>query len=223
MADGPERAVPRPAPVQLGGTLVATGPEQRIGVGELVVVEPPSRDRDEQRRDRAAGDCPWSAFEPPFAGCGPGKHTAIELAQWQARPVKPRPGAIVRVLHRREVRYVVIGGIAAQIHDLPVPATVAIDLTPSRDRSNLERLAGAFDTGLRGVGATIRAGNPRRRTRARDHDRHVGGAQASLGSRHGPRTPRPPLRRQRTLTLRCPLSLRWSFDQFRVTAASPPW
>jgi hypothetical protein len=40
---------------------------------------------------------------------------------------------------------VVIGGIAAEIHDLPVPATVDIDVTPARDAKNLERLARAFD------------------------------------------------------------------------------
>lgn len=55
------------------------------------------------------------------------------------------PGAIVRVLNTHGVRYVVIGGIAAEIHDLPVPATVDIDVTPARDRKNLERLARAFD------------------------------------------------------------------------------
>jgi hypothetical protein len=55
------------------------------------------------------------------------------------------PGTIVRVLNLHGVRYVVIGGIAAEIHDLPVPATVDIDVTPSRDRTNLERLARAFD------------------------------------------------------------------------------
>jgi hypothetical protein len=49
------------------------------------------------------------------------------------------------VLNKHGVRYVVIGGIAAEIHDLPVPATVDIDVTPSRDRKNLERLARAFD------------------------------------------------------------------------------
>lgn len=53
--------------------------------------------------------------------------------------------SIVRVLNRHSVRYVVIGGIAAQFHDLPVPATVDIDVTPARDHQNLERLAGAFD------------------------------------------------------------------------------
>ena len=55
------------------------------------------------------------------------------------------PGAVVRILNRHGVRYVVIGGIAAQLQDLPVPATVDIDVTPSRDRKNLERLATAFE------------------------------------------------------------------------------
>ncbi len=55
------------------------------------------------------------------------------------------PGAIVAILNRHAVRYIVIGGIAAQIHDLPIPATVGIDLTPARDSENLERLAAAFD------------------------------------------------------------------------------
>jgi hypothetical protein len=55
------------------------------------------------------------------------------------------PAAVVRILNRHGVRYVVIGGIAAMLQDLPVPATVDIDVTPARDRKNLERLANAFD------------------------------------------------------------------------------
>ncbi|MFZ4811671.1 MAG: hypothetical protein ACOYL9_10035 [Ilumatobacteraceae bacterium] len=55
------------------------------------------------------------------------------------------PGTIIRVLNKHRVRYVVIGGVAAEIHDLPVPATVDIDITPARDRGNLECLAGAFE------------------------------------------------------------------------------
>jgi hypothetical protein len=55
------------------------------------------------------------------------------------------PAAIVRVLNEHRVRYVIIGGIAAELHDLPVPATVDIDVTPARDHKNLERLARAFD------------------------------------------------------------------------------
>lgn len=52
---------------------------------------------------------------------------------------------VVRVLNAHGVRYVVIGGVAALVHDLPVPATIDIDVTPARDQDNLERLADAFD------------------------------------------------------------------------------
>ena len=38
-----------------------------------------------------------------------------------------------------------VGGMAAHLNDLPVPATVDIDVTPSRRPANLERLAKAFD------------------------------------------------------------------------------
>ncbi|KLR61747.1 hypothetical protein IMCC26207_10664 [Actinobacteria bacterium IMCC26207] len=55
------------------------------------------------------------------------------------------PGAIIAILNRHQVRFVVIGGMAAMVRDLPVPATVDIDITPSRDPDNLERLAAAFD------------------------------------------------------------------------------
>ncbi len=53
--------------------------------------------------------------------------------------------AVVRVLNTHGVEFVVIGGMAAHLNDLPVPATVDIDITPSRQRANLERLAKAFD------------------------------------------------------------------------------
>ncbi|HZQ28970.1 MAG TPA: hypothetical protein VFA94_14840 [Acidimicrobiales bacterium] len=52
---------------------------------------------------------------------------------------------IVRTLNAHGVRYVVIGGVAALAHDLPVPATVDIDITPKRESANLRRLADAFD------------------------------------------------------------------------------
>ena len=55
------------------------------------------------------------------------------------------PAGIVRVLNQHGVRFVVIGGIAAQAHDLGLPATIDIDVTPARDRRNLARLAAAFD------------------------------------------------------------------------------
>lgn len=49
------------------------------------------------------------------------------------------------MLNHHEVRFVVIGGMAAMVRDLPVPATVDIDITPARDAENLERLAAAFE------------------------------------------------------------------------------
>lgn len=52
---------------------------------------------------------------------------------------------IVRALNACAVRYVVIGGVAALVHDLPLPATVDLDITPARDAENLARLAAAFD------------------------------------------------------------------------------
>jgi hypothetical protein len=54
------------------------------------------------------------------------------------------PG-LVRVLNRFGVHYVVIGGAAALVHDLPLPATVDLDVTPATDQENLSRLADAFD------------------------------------------------------------------------------
>jgi hypothetical protein len=52
---------------------------------------------------------------------------------------------IIRCLNARGVRYVIIGGVAALVHDLPLPATVDLDVTPARDAENLSRLADAFD------------------------------------------------------------------------------
>ena len=52
---------------------------------------------------------------------------------------------LVRHLNARGVRYVIIGGVAALVHDLPLPATVDLDVTPARDAENLSRLADVFD------------------------------------------------------------------------------
>lgn len=54
-------------------------------------------------------------------------------------------GGLVGTLNAHGVRFVLIGGIAAQIHDLPVPATIDIDITPARDQKNLKRLAAVFE------------------------------------------------------------------------------
>lgn len=64
--------------------------------------------------------------------------------------------AIVEALNRHGVNYVVIGGVAAQAWaasvGVNIPPTTDIDVTPSRDRENLERLSAALDD----LGAQIR-------------------------------------------------------------------
>lgn len=62
------------------------------------------------------------------------------------------PVALLEVLLRHQVRFVVIGGIAAISHGYPLP-TEDVDVTPSRDRENLERLARA----LRELDARLRS------------------------------------------------------------------
>ena len=79
------------------------------------------------------------------------------------------PAAVVRVLNKHGVRFVVIGGIAAQLHDLPVPATVDIDVTPARDSKNLERLAKAFDELEAGLYTADESGTGRRGRERRTH------------------------------------------------------
>jgi hypothetical protein len=53
------------------------------------------------------------------------------------------PDAILRVLKRHDVRFVVIGGFAATIHGSPF-VTTDVDITPERGRKNLERLSNAL-------------------------------------------------------------------------------
>ena len=67
--------------------------------------------------------------------------------------------AIIGALNRCGVRFVVIGGIAAQLHDLAVPATIDIDVTPARDNKNLQRLAKAFDELEAGLATANDAGS----------------------------------------------------------------
>ena len=56
---------------------------------------------------------------------------------------EPVLGELLSVLERHEVRYVVIGAQAAVIHGVPL-LTEDLDITPSRDAENLERLAMAL-------------------------------------------------------------------------------
>lgn len=60
-------------------------------------------------------------------------------------------GKIIAVLLEHEVRFVVIGGLAALAHGSPFP-TEDVDITPASDAANLGRLSAA----LHSLGARIR-------------------------------------------------------------------
>ncbi|MEX2624736.1 MAG: DUF6036 family nucleotidyltransferase [Acidimicrobiia bacterium] len=51
---------------------------------------------------------------------------------------------MIEVLFRHGVRFVVIGGFAIELHDVPVPPTRDVDITPSRDDANLSHLVAAL-------------------------------------------------------------------------------
>ena len=71
------------------------------------------------------------------------------------RPADFQPEAVIRLLGRHEVRYVLIGGLAAITHGAPL-VTQDIDLCYARDADNLEHLADA----LREVHADLRGAEP---------------------------------------------------------------
>ncbi len=62
-----------------------------------------------------------------------------------------RPDAILAVLHRHEVRYVLIGGFAAVLRGSAVP-TYDVDIVPEPSAENLARLSAA----LRDLDARVR-------------------------------------------------------------------
>ena len=64
------------------------------------------------------------------------------------------PERLLRTLNRHRVAYVVVGGLAAVAHGSALP-TEDVDITPARDRKNLDRLAAA----LRALDARIRTEN----------------------------------------------------------------
>ena len=51
---------------------------------------------------------------------------------------------LLEVLERHDVDYVVIGGFAIELHDVAVPPTRDVDITPERSPANLRRLAAAL-------------------------------------------------------------------------------
>lgn len=61
------------------------------------------------------------------------------------------PVAILRLLDSHRVEFIVVGGIAARLRGAPL-VTQDVDITPSTDRTNLERLAAA----LRDLDARLR-------------------------------------------------------------------
>ena len=58
-------------------------------------------------------------------------------------PGEFRPDEILRVLEKHEVRYVIIGGLAATIHG-SAHVTTDIDITPELGSKNLDRLSSAL-------------------------------------------------------------------------------
>jgi hypothetical protein len=53
--------------------------------------------------------------------------------------------AILAALEEHDVEYVVIGGFAAELHDVAIPPTRGIDITPAADVENLQRLSEALN------------------------------------------------------------------------------
>jgi hypothetical protein len=51
---------------------------------------------------------------------------------------------ILDTLERHDVRYLVIGGFAAELHRVAISPTRDIDITPAATAENLERLAAAL-------------------------------------------------------------------------------
>ena len=51
---------------------------------------------------------------------------------------------IVECLDRRRVSFVVIGGVAAMLQDVPIPETLDVDVVPRREGKNLKALADAL-------------------------------------------------------------------------------
>ena len=58
---------------------------------------------------------------------------------------------ILRLLHKFDVKFIVIGGYVADLHNFDIGTTVDLDITPQRTEKNLEKLAkfmDALDVGL---------------------------------------------------------------------------
>ena len=52
---------------------------------------------------------------------------------------------LLEALVNHSIEFVLIGGTAAQLLNLPVPSTIDVDIAPLRSRKNLERLSEFFE------------------------------------------------------------------------------
>ncbi len=96
-------------------------------------------------------------MRPPGSGCG------RRGTGWRAMPPElddDHVAAICRVLIAHGVRFVIIGGMAARLHDTG-HATVDVDICPSPDDANLANLAAALvGPGVRPSGrGSVRGGS----------------------------------------------------------------
>ena len=55
------------------------------------------------------------------------------------------PSTVIETFTRHDVQYVVIGGFAAELHEVAIPPTRNIEVTPAATESNLETLAVALN------------------------------------------------------------------------------
>ena len=54
-------------------------------------------------------------------------------------------GVMLEILDRHDVEYIVIGGFAIELHDVAIPPTRDVDITPAQSPANLRRLAEALE------------------------------------------------------------------------------
>jgi hypothetical protein len=93
-----------------------------------------------------------------------------------------RPAAILDVLNKHEVQYVLIGGLAATFYGSVVP-TFDVDITPEVSGANMDRLSAA----LTDLGARIRVdGLPEGLPFAHDARSLAGSSMLNLITRDGP-------------------------------------
>lgn len=89
---------------------------------------------------RLAADRNLTAF---FAAASRTDHAATRRVS-ESQPIIPLdPERLFRTLAHHEVRFVLIGALAASLQGFPL-ATRDADITPAQDRENLERLAAAL-------------------------------------------------------------------------------